>query len=70
MFCELVLWFFTVLHEIKGCVVGYVIDLGSLPQSFLMSESRFPVADWPRGYKIQQLTSDGGAPSVEIWKPV
>lgn len=51
-------------------VVGYVIDLGSLPQSILMADSRFLVSEWPRSYKIQQFTSDCAAPAVEVLKPV
>lgn len=47
-----------------------MIDLGSLPQSILMAESRFLVSEWPRSYKIQQFTSKCAAPALKVLKPV
>lgn len=68
--CEWVVCLFHHPEWNEGYVVGYVIDLGSLPQSILMAESRFLVSEWPRSYKIQQFASECAAPALKVLKPV
>lgn len=68
--CERVVCLFHRPEWNEGCVVDYVIGLGSPLQSILMVESRSLVSEWPRSYKIQQFTSDCAVLAEEVLKPV